>query len=91
MGHSAEGDIFRRAFESSSVGLALLELDGTVRHVNRALEELLECSRQTLLGAPLESLLHPRDRQTLGQALDRARRQHDDLSCGEMRFSTSSG
>lgn len=91
MGHSAEGDIFRRAFESSSVGLALLELDGTVRHVNRALEELLECSRQTLLGASLESLLHPRDRQTLGQALDRARRQHDDLSCGEMRFSTSSG
>ncbi|WP_213624909.1 PAS domain-containing protein [Pseudomonas sp. Pc102] len=91
MGQSAGGDIFRRAFESSSVGLALLELDGTVRHVNRASEELLGRSRQTILGTSLESLLHPRDHQALGEALDRARRQHDDLSCGEMRFTTSSG
>ncbi|QXI31170.1 PAS domain-containing sensor histidine kinase [Pseudomonas vanderleydeniana] len=78
--------IYRRAFESSSVGLALLGLDGRIQHVNRTLEQMLGRSESDLLGASLETLLHPRDRHAVLRAFDRARRQHEEIEYGEIRL-----
>lgn len=89
MGNHADESIYRRAFESSSVGLALLGLDGRIRHINRTLAEMLGQPAADLLGTSLDALLHPRDRHAVLRAFDRAQRQHEDLECGEVRLATT--
>lgn len=89
MGNHADESIYRRAFESSSVGLALLGLDGRIQHINRTLVEMLGQPAADLLGTSLDALLHPRDRHAVLRAFDRAQRQHEDLECGEVRLATS--
>ncbi|SEI23572.1 PAS domain-containing protein [Pseudomonas asplenii] len=81
--------IYRRAFESSSVGLAMLGLDGRIQHVNRTLEQMLGRCESDLLGASLEILLHPLDRHAVLRAFDRARRQHEEIEYGEIRLAAS--
>ncbi|WP_416769073.1 PAS domain-containing protein [Pseudomonas sp. RHF3.3-3] len=91
MENCTQEGIFRRAFESSSVGLALLELDGRIQHVNPALKGMLGRSESDLLGASLESLLHPRDRQAVLRAFERVRVRHSGLEVGEIRLAIPEG
>ncbi|WP_017905979.1 PAS domain-containing protein [Pseudomonas asplenii] len=88
MGNRTEEGIYRRAFESSSVGLALLGLDGRVQHANRALARMLGQPEAALLGCSLDTLVHPHDRRAVERAFDRARRQHEDIDYGEIRLAT---
>jgi PAS domain S-box-containing protein len=52
---------FRGAFESSAIGLAIVDLDGTIREVNRSLGDMLGYSRGELLGTSFFAIAHPDD------------------------------
>lgn len=53
---------FRAVFESTAIGIAVVDLDGRLESTNRALQELLEEPDAALRGRPLLSLIHPEDR-----------------------------
>ncbi len=57
------------AFESAPIGMAVEGLDRQFVEVNRALCDLLGCTRQWLLARGIEGMVHPTD-----QALDRSAR-----------------
>lgn len=50
---------FRHAFEDNAIGMALLDLDGRLIRVNRALREMLRRSEAELLTATLDQLISP--------------------------------
>ena len=50
--------VFRGAFESMAVGMALMSLDGHWLEVNRAFCELLGYGEEELLASPLDWLVH---------------------------------
>ena len=52
---------FQRAFDEAPIGLALVDLDGAWRQVNRALCTMLRCSEEELLTLTREQLTHPDD------------------------------
>jgi len=58
------------AFNLAPVGMALVDLDGTWRDLNKALCRLLGASRDELLATDLEALTHPEE-QRAGQTLAR--------------------
>ena len=58
------------AFNLAPVGMALVDLDGTWRDLNKALCRLLGASRDELLATDLEALTHP-DEQRAGLTLAR--------------------
>jgi PAS domain S-box-containing protein/diguanylate cyclase (GGDEF)-like protein len=51
--------LFREIFTSSSVGMALSDLNGTLVRTNRALAEILEYPSRELGGKKLHELFHP--------------------------------
>jgi PAS domain S-box-containing protein len=53
---------FRLAVESAPHGTLLVDADGTVRLVNKQIEQMFRWPRDTLLGKPLETLLPERVR-----------------------------
>ncbi len=68
---------FRRAFESSGHGLALLSpLQQRFLRVNRTLAEILDCPQEALLGKSLAAITHYADREN-------ERRQIQHLLAGE--------
>lgn len=67
-----EGEsLFRNAFESAGIGMALASLDGRFTAVNRALCELTGYSEAELLARDFQSITHPDD---LAADLERVRR-----------------
>ncbi|MDA3858221.1 MAG: PAS domain-containing sensor histidine kinase [Roseovarius sp.] len=52
---------FRSAFESASIGVAIVDLDGRFLQVNPALRDLLGYSEEDLLTTDFQSLTHPDD------------------------------
>jgi PAS domain S-box-containing protein len=59
---------FRRTFEDTSVGMALVDLEGRYLQVNEALARLLGRTPSDLTGADSEVLVHPEDRERLRAA-----------------------
>jgi PAS domain S-box-containing protein len=65
--HSAEvgrresEEHFHNTFEDSGIGMALISTDARWLRVNRALCDLLDCTRDDLIGMSVESLTHPDD------------------------------
>jgi PAS domain S-box-containing protein len=57
----ASEERFRKAFEASAVGFAIVELDGRIRAVNRSLSEMLGRSREELLTSTFNDITHPDD------------------------------
>ena len=64
--------LFSKVFESAPLGMALIDSNGRLQHINTALAQLLQCSPQALLGMTLEDLLHPQDRERCAQVFNRA-------------------
>ncbi|MBK1698417.1 hybrid sensor histidine kinase/response regulator [Rhodovibrio salinarum] len=62
---------FRRFFQQSPVGIALLDADGRVQECNAAFSKLMGVSRDAVVGQPAQQLVRPGDRAALGQALSR--------------------
>ncbi len=56
--------LFHGAFESTAVGMVLLDLEGRIRHVNAALCELYGYSAEELAGKDILMLKHPEDRES---------------------------
>jgi diguanylate cyclase (GGDEF)-like protein/PAS domain S-box-containing protein len=54
---------FRKAFDDSRVGMALIGLDGTFQRVNRALCEICGHPEDRLLGVRFGEIIHPDDRE----------------------------
>jgi diguanylate cyclase (GGDEF)-like protein/PAS domain S-box-containing protein len=54
---------FRRAFETSLNGMALLNADGTITQANGALVEILGRGQETLVGASMISFAHPDEQE----------------------------
>ena len=52
---------FRRTFEDAPIGMALLEVDGTILQANGRLCAILQRSAEELSGRTLSSFSHPRD------------------------------
>lgn len=57
--------LFREIFTSSSVGMALSDLNGTLVRTNRALAEILEYPSRELGGKKLHELFHPDEAEYL--------------------------
>ena len=55
--------LFHGAFETTAVGMVLLDLDGRIRHANAAYCELYGYSLEELAGREMLSLKHPEDRE----------------------------
>lgn len=68
---------FRHAFFHAPIGMALVELDGRLRHANAALAKLMQYSENELHELLLQELTHPDD-------LDANRDHMDRLLGGEM-------
>jgi diguanylate cyclase (GGDEF)-like protein/PAS domain S-box-containing protein len=60
---------FRKAFDDSRVGMALVGLDGTFQRVNRALCEICGYPENRLLGVRFGEIIHPDDRERDVEAL----------------------
>ncbi len=54
-------ELYRNVFEDGPLGVALLELDGTVIRTNRRLQELLGYSERTLIEIGVPGISHPED------------------------------
>ncbi|MEJ5359163.1 MAG: PAS domain S-box protein [Desulfobacterales bacterium] len=52
---------FRTAFENASVGITLVDLDGTYLEVNRAMAAMLGYEPQDLVGRKVVDFIHPED------------------------------
>lgn len=78
--------LFSKVFESAPLGMALIDSNGRLQHINTALAQLLQYSSQALLGMTLEDLLHPQDRGVCRYAREQARRKQTDTPCGEVRL-----
>jgi PAS domain S-box-containing protein/diguanylate cyclase (GGDEF)-like protein len=57
--------LFREIFTSSTVGMALSDLDGTLVRTNRALANILEYRPNELAGKRLDDLFHPDEAEYL--------------------------
>jgi diguanylate cyclase (GGDEF)-like protein/PAS domain S-box-containing protein len=64
-------DVYRGAFEYSSIGTALIPLKGNCLHVNRSLCELLGYSLAELQSRSFHNLVHPDDLSNLQIVLSR--------------------
>ncbi len=68
---------FRTAFESSPIGMAMIDLEGRFREVNPALSELVGRAAEDLVGAEKIDITHPEDREqdrrSLRELLDGSR------------------
>ena len=84
-------ETFRSAMETSSIGMALVKLDGHFLKVNAALCRLLGYEQAELLANDVRSVTHPEDRernqQLMKQALDGQMQQY----ASETRYYHSSG
>ncbi|WP_457978510.1 PAS domain-containing protein [Ectopseudomonas composti] len=74
------------AWHSAPVGLGVLKLDGCLQQGNHALLQLLGTPLQVPTLQPLTHWLHPQDQDALAYAMKRARHQHVDIPCGELRI-----
>ena len=52
---------FHNTFEDSGIGMALISTDGRWLRTNRALCEMLGCTRENLIGDAVEARTHPSD------------------------------
>ena len=84
-------ETFRSAMETSSIGMALVKLDGRFLKVNAALCRLLGYEQAELLANDVQSITHPDDRernqQLMKQALDGQTQQY----VSETRYYHSAG
>lgn len=61
----AADDLYRQAMLASSIGTAILDLQGRWLELNPAFARLLGCNAADLVGHPSEHVLHPDDRERL--------------------------
>jgi PAS domain S-box-containing protein len=73
----ASEELFRLTSENAPIGLALGALDGSIRHVNRALCDMLGYTEAEMCGAPFRAFTHPDD-------LDHTVEQIERLIAGEI-------
>jgi diguanylate cyclase (GGDEF)-like protein/PAS domain S-box-containing protein len=60
---------FRKAFDDSRVGMALISLDGSFQRVNRALAEICGHTEDSLLGRRFGEIIYPDDQPRQAEAL----------------------
>jgi PAS domain S-box-containing protein len=82
---------FRALVEHAADIVALLNGDGTIRYVNRAVERVLGYDPETLLGRSVHSLIHADDRQHLLHLFDRDDARHDRGVLVECRLQHAGG
>ncbi|HEU4681886.1 MAG TPA: PAS domain S-box protein, partial [Gemmatimonadales bacterium] len=68
-GRRESEDQFHSTFEDSGVGMALISTDGRWLRINRALCDMLDCTREELIGLPVETHTHPADAPAHREAL----------------------
>jgi PAS domain S-box-containing protein len=71
-------ELFRGVFEASVIGLAVVELDGHFRRMNRSFCELLGYDEAELIGRKLQEITHPDDPSA--NALPQARLLRGEIS-----------
>lgn len=69
----ASEERFASTFREAPHGMAIVGLDGRLHQVNRALRTMLGSDEATLLGQPLESIMHADDRAAVAALLARWR------------------
>ena len=68
-GRRASEEQFHNTFEDSGIGMALISTDGRWLRSNRALCEMLGCTRDDLVGDAIEARTHPSDAPAHREAL----------------------
>jgi len=66
-------ELLRRAWDSSPMGVAVLDSEGRLQRTNPALRALAQVNGQNLLGRPLSELVADADRERLALAVARQR------------------
>lgn len=75
--HESE-ERFRSIFESSALGIKVLDLDGEIIQTNRALQNILGYTAEEMAGKPFTAFIHPEDVPMSKQHLE-------DLICGRLQ------
>jgi len=82
---------FRSAFENAPAGLAVVDLEGALVHVNESLCALLGRTEEDLLGSLLHAHAHPHDRAELDAVFDRPLTGEVHARPRELRFLRAGG
>ena len=82
---------FRKAFEESPVGIAILDFDGRLLQVNEALCSILQYPRAELEGALVRALAHDDDIAASRQVMDELSRGRRSSYNAEKQYRTASG
>ncbi|TDM06598.1 MAG: hypothetical protein C4K60_18995 [Ideonella sp. MAG2] len=82
---------FTASFTHAGVGMAIVNPEGAVVQVNKALCRLLRHTEHGLLGQPLSSLLHAADVDLFSRTLQDATARGDDAFSIELRCLTPAG
>ncbi|MEH0638924.1 PAS domain S-box protein [Streptomyces bottropensis] len=71
-------ELFRRSFEDNAVGMALIDLDRTVRRINRAMTKLTGFTEDELIGQSIAVLFEPSDESEAAAAFSVTPSHHQD-------------
>jgi PAS domain S-box-containing protein len=81
----------QRAFDSVSIGMALVSLDGRWLEVNETLCSMLGRERRELVGAPLQAVVHPDDQSRLRERISSRARMEGSSRPSEYTFVRADG
>ncbi|QHT59751.1 PAS domain S-box protein [Paenibacillus lycopersici] len=89
--HDAKSELFSIAFQYAPIGMALLDADCALLHVNASLGRMLGYEESELPGMTLQDLAHPLDGPVARDMVDRLRDGECESYPAEMRYLHKNG
>ncbi|MEW2118931.1 ATP-binding protein [Streptomyces sp. NPDC005474] len=84
-------ELFRRSFEDNAVGMALIDLDGTVLRINRAMTKLTGFTEEQLIGQSIAVLFEPSDESEVAAFSVTLSHHHDERVTRQTRLKHDDG
>jgi len=86
-----ESERYRSLVEASTDIIAVVDADGTVTYVNRAVERILGYEPAKLIGDDVAEYAHPDDRETVRETIEALRTEPNETRTVELRLRRADG